>query len=95
MDAVLDVSVRKLLALHWLVIMHNVTLVLGLDQPMYSLIENNTVHMLRLKLLSSTRSHGFDRPRLRLKSIPGTATGELKHTLECKYLIVEPERAPH
>ena len=80
MDAVLDVSVRKLLALHWLVITHNVIpLVLGLDQPMYSLVENNTVHMLRLKLLSSPHSHGFDRPRLRLKSIPGTATGELKH----------------
>ena len=60
--------------------MHNV-IVLGLDQPMYSLVEKKTVHMLKLKLLSPPGSHGFDRPRLRLKSIPGTATGELKYVL--------------
>ena len=71
---------KEALALHWLVITHNVIpLVLGIDQPMYSLIENNTMYMLKLKLLSLPHSHGFDRPRLRLKSIPGTATGKLKH----------------
>ena len=51
--------------------------VIGLEQANYSLNESNTPQILRLKLLSSPHSRGFHRPRLRLKSISGTASGEL------------------
>ena len=50
--------------------------VIGLDQPMYTLNESNTVYTRRLRLLAPTGYTGFARPRLRLNGIPGTAGGE-------------------
>ena len=58
-------------------ISHDICVEIGLDQPMYTLNENNTVYTRRLRLLAPTGYTGFARPRLRLNGIPGTAGGEL------------------
>ena len=49
---------------------------IGLDQPMYTFNESNTVYTRRLRLLAPTGYTGFARPRLGLNGIPGTAGGE-------------------
>ena len=54
----------------------HISVEIGLDQPQYTLNENNTVYTRRLRLLAPTGYTGFARPRLRLNGIPGTAGGE-------------------
>ena len=54
----------------------HISVVIDLDQPMYTLNESNTVYTRRLRLLAPTGYTGFARPRLRLNGIPGTAGGE-------------------
>ena len=53
-----------------------ISTVIGLEQSMYTLNENNTVYMRRLRLLAPANNVLFARPRLRLNGIPGTASGE-------------------
>ena len=55
----------------------HISVEIGLDQPMYTLNESNTVYTRRLRLLAPTGYNGFARPRLRLNGILGTAVGEL------------------
>ena len=64
-------------------------LVIGLDQPVYTLNESNTVYTRRLKLLAPTGYQGFARPRLRLRlnGIPGTAGGKHRFMNLCVVFI--------
>ena len=87
MVTVLNVLVSLLhIIQHQLLLLISVEI--GLDQPMYTLNESNTVYTRRLRLLAPTGYTGFARPRLRLNGIPGTAGGELNrdaHILVCLY----------
>ena len=88
MDAVLNVLVSLQHDTTPYTIAIAISVEIGLDQPMYTLNESNTVYTRRLRLLAPTDYTEFARPRLRLNGIPGTAGGELNrdaHILVCHY----------
>ena len=61
----------------------HISIVIGLEEAQYTLNENNTVYMRRLRLLAPPNNVLFARPRLRLNGIPGTASCEwVKHLVD-------------
>ena len=64
--------------------------VLGLDQSQYTLAENSTFYSLRLRLLSPANTLVLGRPRLRLRGVPGTASGKTFTNWHCMLHYVHP-----
>ena len=67
--------------------MINISTVLGLNQSLYNFKERRAFYGLRLRLLSSASTLILGKPRLRLRGIPETASGQNKINIQanCMY----------